>query len=210
MPYPFLKRFVDIVGAVVCLALASPIFLISAIAIKIDSRGPIFADTPARVGKGSKLFKLYKFRSMVKNAHKLLKKDLKIYDHYKKNNFKIKTDSDPRITRVGKILRKTSIDEIPQFINILKGEMSLVGPRAFYVEELAEQQKRFPETRELVKISLTVKPGLSGPWQVSGRSAVDFPDRIKLDAEYAKKKSFLTDMVILIKTIPAVLKGEGN
>jgi lipopolysaccharide/colanic/teichoic acid biosynthesis glycosyltransferase len=201
---------IDIVGSLIGLVLLSPLFLIIAAAIKIDSSGPVFADIPTRVGKDNKVFKMYKFRSMVKNAHRLLKKDARIYDHYKSNSFKIKTDYDPRITHIGKILRKTSIDEIPQLINILRGEMSLVGPRAFYVEELKEQQGHFPQTRELVKISLIVKPGLTGPWQVSGRSAIDFPDRVRLSAQYVKQQSILTDLGILLKTIPAVFRGEGN
>jgi len=210
MLYRFTKRLIDIVGSLVGLVLLSPLFLIVAAAIKLDSKGPVFADIPTRVGKDNKVFKMYKFRSMIKNAHKLLKKDARIYDHYKSSSFKIKTDKDPRITRIGRILRKTSIDEIPQLINILKGEMSLIGPRAFFTEELEEQQSRFPQTRELVKISLTVKPGLTGPWQVSGRSAIDFPDRVRLDAQYVKQHSILTDLGILLKTIPAVFRGEGN
>jgi len=210
MLYRFTKRLIDIVGSLVGLVLLSPLFLIVAAAIKLDSKGPVFADIPTRVGKDNKVFKMYKFRSMIKNAHKMLKKDARIYDHYKSSSFKIKTDKDPRITRIGRILRKTSIDEIPQLINILKGEMSLIGPRAFFTEELKEQQSRFPQTRELVKISLTVKPGLTGPWQVSGRSAIDFPDRVRLDAQYVKQQSILTDLGILLKTIPAVFRGEGN
>jgi lipopolysaccharide/colanic/teichoic acid biosynthesis glycosyltransferase len=150
---------------------------------------------------------------MLEGAHTLLRKDpefKKLYKRYKKNSFKIKTDVDPRVTRVGRFLRRTSLDELPQLINILKGEMSLVGPRAFHTDELAQQQRRFPQTKKLIKTLLAVKPGLTGPWQVSGRSSVDFPERVKLDATYARQKSLLADFKIILKTIPAVIRGEGN
>jgi len=203
----------DFSGALIGLIVTAPLFLIIVIAIKLESDGPIFADIPERVGKEGKIFRMFKFRSMIKEAHNLLRSDpkfKKIYKQYKKNSFKVKTDTDPRITEVGRFLRKTSLDELPQLINVLKGEMSLVGPRAFHTDELTEQQKRFPETKTLVNKLLTVKPGLTGPWQVSGRSAIDFPERVKLDAGYAESESFLLDFKILLKTIPAVFKGEGN
>lgn len=213
MWYPFVKRVIDITGALVGLAIAVPLFLITAVVIKLSSPGPIFADIPERVGKDGVVFKMFKFRSMIKAAHSLLRSDSKFkkfYEQYKKNNFKIKTDHDPRITGVGRFLRKTSLDELPQLFNVLKGNMSLVGPRAFHTDEIKEQQKRFPETESFVKRLLTVKPGLTGPWQVSGRSSVDFPDRVRLDAYYAENKSFLVDLKILLKTISAIFKGEGN
>ena len=213
MNYFLVKRFLDVVGASVGLILFSPIFLLVALFIKLNSRGPMFADIPSRVGAGGKTFKMYKFRSMIVNAHDVLRKDPKykqLYEQYKKSNFKVSTDQDPRITKVGRFIRKTSLDELPQFINILKGDMSLVGPRAFHGDELEEQQQRYPETRKLVVELLGVKPGLTGPWQVSGRSSVDFPERVKLDAGYAKSNSVINDIKIILKTIPAVLKGEGN
>jgi len=165
------------------------------------------------VGKDGRVFKMYKFRSMVQKAHTILKSnpDFKnLYERYKKSNFKIRTDEDPRITRVGKFIRKTSLDELPQLINILLGEMSWVGPRAFHADELRQQQRRFPKNKKLVEASLTVKPGLTGPWQVAGRSAIDFPERVELDAAYAQKRSILADFKILLKTIPAIFRGEGN
>jgi lipopolysaccharide/colanic/teichoic acid biosynthesis glycosyltransferase len=213
MWYPFVKRVIDITGALVGLAIAVPLFLITAVVIKLSSPGPIFADIPERVGKDGVVFKMFKFRSMIKAAHSLLRSDSKFkkfYEQYKKNSFKIKTDHDPRITGVGRFLRKTSLDELPQLINILKGDMSLVGPRAFHTDEINEQQKRFPGTKTFVSKLLTVKPGMTGPWQVSGRSSVDFPDRVRLDAYYAENKSFLVDLKILLKTIPVIFKGEGN
>jgi len=213
MWYDFLKRVIDVIGASVFLVLTSPIFLFIAIAIKIDSEGPVFADIPERVGKEGKVFRMFKFRSMVQKAHDVLRTEpnfKKLYEQYKRNNFKIRTDEDPRITKIGRFIRKTSLDELPQLINILKGEMSLVGPRAFHTDELAQQQRRFPQTKKLIKTLLAVKPGLTGPWQVSGRSSVDFPERVKLDAAYARQKSLLADFKIILKTIPAVIRGEGN
>ena len=213
MNYFLAKRFLDIIGASVGLVLFSPIFLIVAVFIKLDSKGPIFADIPSRVGVGGKVFKMYKFRSMIANAHEVLRTDPKyknLYEQYKKGNFKVSTDQDPRITRVGRFIRKTSLDELPQLINILRGDMSLVGPRAFHVDELEDQQKKHLGTSKFVLQLLKVKPGLTGPWQVSGRSSVDFPERVKLDADYAKSNSVINDIKIILKTIPAVLKGEGN
>jgi len=209
----FLKRMVDILGSLLGIIVFFPIFVMVAIAIKLESPGPIFADMPSRVGREGKIFRMYKFRSMIKNAHEVLRTDKrfkKFYEEYKKNNFKIETDKDPRITKVGRFIRKTSLDELPQLINILKGEMSMVGPRAFHSDELKEQQNRYPNTRKLVKTLLGVRPGLTGLWQISGRSAIDFPKRVELDAEYARKRSIFRDLKILITTIPAVFRGEGN
>jgi len=209
--YFFVKRVLDIVLAIVLLVIFSPICLITAIAIKIDSpEGPILADVPPRVGKKGKSFKIYKFRSMIPNAHQLLRKDpkfKKLYEEYKKNSYKLKKD--PRITRVGNFIRKHSIDEIPQLINVLKGEMSVVGPRPYYFDELAEQQEKYPQTKRLVKQMLEVKPGITGLWQVSGRSNVNFKKRIALDARYAQQKNLLDDMLILLKSPWVVISGKG-
>ena len=209
--YFFIKRLLDMVLAIVLFVIFSPICLITAIAIKIDSpQGPILADIPPRVGKKGKRFKLYKFRSMVPDAHQLLRKDpkfKKLYEEYKKNSYKLRKD--PRITRVGGFIRKHSIDEIPQLINVLKGEMSVVGPRPYYFDELKEQQKKHPRTKELVKQMLEVKPGITGLWQVSGRSNVDFRKRIGLDARYAQQKNLLDDMLILLKSPWVVISGKG-
>ncbi len=213
MLYFFVKRVVDVTLSLVGIVLTTPLLLITAVAIKLESPGPVFADAPGRVGKEGEVFKMYKFRSMIKGAHEKLIKDPKFkdfYEKYKKNSFKIRTDEDPRITKVGKFIRKTSIDELPQLINVLQGDMSMVGPRAFHVDELDKQHKRFPHSKKYTKVAFTVKPGLTGPWQVSGRSRVDYPERIKLDASYARNKSIVYDFIILIKTVPAVLKGEGN
>lgn len=192
------------------LILLSPIFLLVAIAIKLDSPGPILADTPMRVGQHRKLFKMYKFRSMIANAHRILRTDpsfKKLYSEYKKSNYKL--TKDPRITPVGKIIRKYSLDELPQLINVLRGEMSLVGPRAYYPDELNEQQKNYPESQKYVDIILSGKPGLTGLWQVTGRSEIDFKKRVQMDTAYIQRKSVLYDLLIILKTVPAVISGRG-
>lgn len=209
--YNFVKRFIDVIGASALVIIFSPVFIISAIAIKLTSEGPVFADTPKRVGKNGKPFYAYKFRTMIPNAYNLLKTDpkyKKAYDEQQKSGiYKIKND--PRITPVGKILRKHSIDEIPQLLNVLKGEMSIVGPRPYYKEELAKQQDVYPGTEGMVKDVMTTKPGITGFWQVSGRSEVAFDKRIEMDAYYARKKSILLDFLILLKTPWVMLSGKG-
>ena len=210
MFYNITKRLIDIFGSIVGVIIFSPIFLITIIAIELDSPGPVLADTPKRVGKDGKEFKFFKFRSMIPNAHQLLHTDprfKKLLEQYKKSSFKL--HDDPRITRVGKFIRKHSIDETPQFLNVLRGEMSLVGPRAYYPFELEEQQKKYPQTKELVREVLQVKPGITGPWQVSGRSEINFDKRIEMDARYARRKSIVYDLIIIIKTPLAMITGKG-
>ena len=208
--YEFIKRLIDIVFSLFLLILFSPIILLIVLAIVLDSIGPILADTPERVGKSGRLFKMYKFRSMVQNAHEILRENPQyadLFNMYKKGSYKLKDD--PRITLVGRFIRKYSLDEIPQLVNILKGEMSLVGPRAYYPDELREQQKSYPETRDLVKVVLSVKPGLTGFWQVSGRSEINFDKRIQMDADYVHKRSILYDLYIILKTPWAMVSGKG-
>lgn len=208
--YELLKRFMDFVFSLVLTLLFLPVILIVALSIKLDSKGPILADTPERVGKNGRLFKMYKFRSMIENAHELLRENPKfseLYRNYKKSSYKLKDD--PRITRVGHFIRKHSLDEVPQFLNILMGDMSLVGPRAYYPDELREQQIKYPETRDAVKIVLSVRPGVTGYWQVSGRSEINFDKRIQMDAEYVKKRSVIYDIYIILKTPWAMISGKG-
>ena len=207
MLYDFAKRLTDILGSAVGLILLSPVLILVAFAIKLDSKGPVLADTPMRAGRNGKLFRIYKFRSMVQNAQEILENNPKLLAEYKKNSYKI--FNDPRVTKVGKIIRRFSIDEFPQFLNILIGEMSLVGPRAYYPYELEEQQKNYPTSRKYVKIILSGKPGLTGLWQVTGRSEINFDKRVKMDAKYVKKRSLFYDFWIMLKTIPAVLSGKG-
>lgn len=210
MFYDLFKRVFDIIFSIILLILFSPIILITIIAIKINSPGPIFADTPPRVGKNGKQFRMYKFRSMVQNAHDILTSDPKykhLFEEYKKSGYKLRND--PRITKVGRFIRKYSIDEMPQFINVLAGDMSIVGPRAYYQDELRDQQKKFPHTKDAVKIVLSVKPGITGVWQVTGRSDINFDKRIQLDADYAKKRSIWYDLYLVFRTPFAMLSGKG-
>jgi len=210
MLYSSIKRMIDVLGSIVLSILFLPLWILTALSIRLDSEGPVLADTPQRVGKNGKLFKLYKFRSMVINAHEKLRHDpklAKLYGEYKRNSYKLKED--PRVTRVGRFIRKHSLDEIPQILNVMKGEMSLVGPRPYYPDELTEQQRKYPHTRELVKIVLSAKPGITGHWQVSGRSEVNFDKRIKMDADYVKKRSLLLDITILLKSPWAMISGKG-
>lgn len=208
--YYIIKRIIDIAGSLVLTVIFMPIALVVMLAIKFDTPGPVLADTPERVGQSGKLFKLYKFRSMIINAHDMLRKDpklKKLYEQYKKNSYKLY--GDPRVTTVGKFIRKHSLDEIPQLLNVLKGEMSLVGPRPYYPDELDEQQRKYPHTKALVNIVLSAKPGVTGSWQVSGRSEVNFDKRIQIDAEYVAKKSILHDIVILLKSPIVMITGKG-
>src|SRR3989344_8769466 len=208
--YEITKRITDIIFSILLIIVFSPVILIVAIAIKLDSKGPIFADTPERVGKSGRTFKMYKFRSMVENAHDLLRQNPKftrLYQDYKHGSYKLKDD--PRITKVGRIIRKYSLDEVPQFFNILQGEMSLVGPRAYYPDELQEQQKKYPHTSGSVKIVLSVKPGVTGYWQVSGRSEINFDKRIEMDASYVRRRSIFYDLWIILKTPWAMISGKG-
>lgn len=208
--YEFTKRLMDIVFSLGLIMLFSPVILLVSIFIKLDSKGPVLADTPERIGKAGKTFKMYKFRSMVENAHEILRENpkfSKLYDQYKKGSYKLKDD--PRVTRMGHFIRKHSLDEVPQLLNILKGDMSLVGPRAYYPDELRDQQKKYPNTKDSVKVVLSVKPGLTGYWQVSGRSEINFDKRIEMDATYVKKRSIIYDLWIILKTPWAMISGKG-
>jgi exopolysaccharide production protein ExoY len=212
--YDIAKRTIDIVSSIFLLILFSPIMLITAIIIKITAPGPVLVEPEnshmRRIGKDGKIFRLYKFRSMPVNADNLLTKDprfKKLYNEYKRSSFKL--HEDPRVTKFGKFIRKYSIDETPQFFNVLKGDMSLVGPRPYHADELTEQQKIYSGTEKYVKETQTVKPGITGYWQVSGRSDINFDKRIQMDALYAKKKSLLMDIFIIFKTPFVMISGKG-
>lgn len=206
----YVKRIVDIAASLMLLIIFLPIAVIVALVIKLDTPGPVFADTPPRVGKNGKGFKMYKFRSMIVNAHNLLHEDprfKKLYEEYKKSSYKLYHD--PRITRSGKYIRKHSLDEVPQLLNVLRGEMSLVGPRAYYPDEIEEQLKKFPGARPHMDKVLSVKPGITGYWQVYGRSEVHFDERIKMDAVYVEKMSLWYDIKIIFRTPWAMISGKG-
>ncbi|PIU74519.1 exopolysaccharide biosynthesis protein [Candidatus Roizmanbacteria bacterium CG06_land_8_20_14_3_00_34_14] len=206
----FPKRVIDIVGAIFLLILFLPLSLLISILIKIDSVGPVFADVPERIGEKGKKFKMYKFRSMINNAHFLLRTDprfKKLFDEYKRSSYKLLND--PRVTKIGKFIRRHSIDEIPQLFNVLKGEMSIVGPRAYYPDELENQLSKYPHTKKLVTQVLSVKPGVTGLWQVTGRSEINFDKRITIDADYVKNMSLWNDLKIMLLTPIIMISGRG-
>ncbi len=196
--YEICKRTIDIIGAGLGLILLSPIIAVVACAVKFTSKGPVFF-SQKRVGKNGELFEMYKFRSMVVNAEEL-KENLEEQNEMSGPMFKIKDD--PRITKVGKFIRKTSIDELPQLWNILKGDMSLVGPRPSLPKEV-EQFDNWMFKR------LSVRPGLTCYWQVSGRNNIDFEDWMKLDVKYVEERNFWIDIKLIFKTV-FVLFGDKN
>lgn len=215
IPFGAGKRILDVVTALVLAVLFLPFWLIIPLMIFTEDLisylkgkggfGQILYTQP-RVGKNSRPFKILKFRSMIADADDLLWKDPKyqnLREEYKKQDWKL--ENDPRVTRVGRLLRKLSIDEFPQVFNVLAGDMSVVGPRAYRPHELVIQQKKYPETKKLIEIALRAKPGITGLWQVSGRNDVPFDKRISIDAEYAKRRSLTEDLWILIKTPKAML-----
>ncbi len=193
-----LKRALDVTGAAVALVLLSPVMAATALAIVIDDPGPVFY-RQVRVGKWGRTFRCFKFRSMYVNADQM-KKELIEQNEADGPVFKIKND--PRITRVGRFIRKFSIDELPQLINVLRGEMSLVGPRPPLPSET--DQYALHQRRRLDAV-----PGITGLQQVSGRSDLDFHTWVELDLQYIAEQSFWKDLLILLKTIPAIVSGKG-
>ena len=196
--YEISKRAIDIIGAGSGLLLLSPVIVIVACAIKFTSKGPIFF-SQKRVGKNGELFDMYKFRSMVVNAEEL-KEKLAHQNEMSGPMFKMKDD--PRVTKVGKFIRKTSLDELPQLCNVLKGDMSLVGPRPSLPKEVAQFEKWMYKR-------LSVKPGLTCFWQVSGRNNIDFEDWMKLDIKYVDERNIWIDIKLIFKTV-LVLFGDKN
>jgi lipopolysaccharide/colanic/teichoic acid biosynthesis glycosyltransferase/GT2 family glycosyltransferase len=193
-----IKRAVDIVGALIGLTLSAPLVPVITLAIKLDSKGPVLY-RQERVGEGGRVFRMYKFRSMLDGAEEMLDELVDI-EEWPSPALKIRDD--PRVTQVGRILRRTSLDEIPQFWNVLRGDMSLVGPR--------------PEEVRVVRLytdwhrhRLATKPGMTGPMQVNGRGNLPLDDRVQLEIEYIEDYSLLTDIMMLLKTIPAILLGRG-
>ena len=194
-----LKPIVDVVLSGCALLALSPVFAITALLIKLEDRGPIFFQQK-RVGRDGALFGMWKFRSMVPNADKL--KDQLIAQNEMKGGITFKMKNDPRITRVGRFIRKYSVDELPQFWNVFVGDMSLVGPRPAVPREV---QQYLVEDR----LRLLARPGLTCFWQVGGRSGIDFDGQVELDVRYIQSESLWLDIKLLFKTIPAVLKGDG-
>jgi exopolysaccharide biosynthesis polyprenyl glycosylphosphotransferase len=193
-----IKKLIDFTFSIIILIIISPLFPLIAILIKIDNNGPVFF-TQERVGLNKRLFKLIKFRTMVVNAEEL-KKFIEKDNEISGPVFKIKKD--PRLTRIGKFLRRSSLDELPQFINVLKGDMSLVGPRPPLMSEVVQYELKN-------RRRLSMKPGITCIWQISGRNNIPFDKWMELDLEYIDNWSLQTDFEILLKTIPAVIQGVG-
>jgi lipopolysaccharide/colanic/teichoic acid biosynthesis glycosyltransferase len=191
------KRCLDVSICVALLPIVVPILLLCVLAIRLDSPGPAFF-AQLRTGKGGRRFRMWKLRTMVQDADRLKAK----YAHLNELSYPdFKISNDPRITRVGRVLRKTSLDELPQIVNVLSGEMSLVGPRP---TSFSAATYRLWHTARL-----EVKPGITGLWQVSGRNELDFDDRLRLDVAYIRNRSFGLDLAILIRTIGSVVSGRG-
>ena len=198
--YDFFKRAFDIVVSLVATIVLSPVILILAIAVKVDDpQGKVFF-AHKRVGKNGREIKILKFRSMVHNAEELIEQFTPEQKEEYYKNFKL--DNDPRITKLGNFLRKTSLDELPQLLNIFFGDISLVGPRPV----LERETQLYGKDRSLL---LSVKPGLTGYWAVNGRSTTDYDERIQLELYYVRNRSFWLDIKIIFKTFTAVFKGEG-
>lgn len=200
--YLFAKRFLDISTALFALVIFSPIFLvISLFYLFGDNKGPVFYQQ-RRIGQNHEEFGIYKFRSMVVNAEEKLYADKELYAKFVENGYKLPTEEDPRITKFGAFIRKTSLDELPQFINILIGDMSIIGPRPVVERELVEYGNRVDEF-------LSVKPGAMGLWQASGRSEIQYPERADLEISYVEHANLWFDFKILFMTVLAIFKGDG-
>lgn len=197
--YDFVKRVFDIVWSLIGLIVLSPVFIILSILVKATSEGPVFF-AHKRVGKGGKTIKIYKFRSMVTNAEELIRQFTPEQKAEYEKNFKL--ENDPRITKVGNFMRKTSLDELPQLINILKGDISIVGPRPV----MDVETKIYGNYRNML---LSVKPGLTGFWAANGRSHTTYTRRRAMEIYYVKNRSVLLDLKIIFKTFISVFKREG-
>ena len=195
------KRILDIISSVFLMIIFSPIFLLTSILVKITSPGPIFFKRK-RVTKGNKEFWMYKFRSMYTgdNDKRLRENYPELWKKYKDGGWKLPMSEDPRITPIGKIIRASSVDEFPQLVNVLKGEMSLVGPRAYREEELQEYEKKYLTTKKYIDDIRSVKPGITGLWQTSGRNELNFEQRAKLDSKYIRNQSIRQELLIILKT----------
>jgi lipopolysaccharide/colanic/teichoic acid biosynthesis glycosyltransferase len=209
---PIFKRIVDLILATVLIILLSPLFILSAILVILDGTGgSILSTSPKRLGRNGKRFRMLKFRSMIPNAHNIIKQK-KFRDLRRRQMsgcFKIDGSTDPRITRSGRVLRFFDLDELPQFFNVLRGEMSIVGPRPYIEEEVRMLINRNPELQKSFALITSVRPGITGLWQVSGRNDLLMSDRIRLDVQYVKNKSILKDLLIMLKTPWVIMIRKG-
>ncbi len=200
------KRILDIILASGFIVVFSPVYIITAIAIFVsDFHSPIYSQI--RIGKDKKPFKFYKFRSMVINADEILFNNKELLEQIRSGTNKIKDD--PRITKVGKFIRKYSIDEFPQMFNVLKGDMSFIGPRALRPDEFEKYEQKGDKQKAKLEKLVSVRPGITGYWQVNGRSNIDFDKRMDMVSYYVDNLSFKFDVEILLKTPKAVIAGDG-
>jgi len=211
MFYLLIKRFFDITISICLIIILLPLFVVVSFAIWIEDRGPVFAESPMRIGKDGKKFFMYKFRSMIPNAYNKLMNDSK-YEKKKKESFHHSNKvpcSDELVTNVGRIIRRTDIDEIPQLLNVIKGEMSLVGPRPLYDDELVRHFKKYPQDKKIMEEILKIRPGMTGIWQVSGRNMVPLHERLNMEYNYVKHLNLVTDLKIIFKTPYVIFTRKG-
>lgn len=199
VPYKIVKRTADVALSSIALVILLPVFALIAFLIKLESKGTVFFKH-TRIGKDGKIIKIYKFRSMVENAEDLIKEFTPEQMKEYKENYKL--ENDPRITKIGNFLRKTSLDELPQLINILKGDLSIIGPRPVVAEEL----KKYGTN---IKKFLSVTPGLTGYWAANGRSCISYEQRMQMELFYIDNLSFKMDFKVFFKTIESVVKRKG-
>lgn len=212
MFYPIFKRIGDILISLILIIIFLPFLLLVSLIIKFNDGGEIFLHDPRRIGLNGKEFFMYKFRTMIPNAHEEMLNNPKYKEKKKiwlKNAGKLKVKDDPRITWIGKILRRTDMDELPQLFNVFKGDMSLVGPRPSYHFELERYLKKNPEKEILITTIWSVKPGMTGLWQVSGRNSIPLSERFEIDAQYAHDYDIILDLGILLQTPYVVLTRKG-
>ncbi|HBR2681625.1 TPA: sugar transferase [Klebsiella pneumoniae] len=202
LTYRISKRCFDYITSALCIVIISPVIIAVAIAIKMTSKGSVLY-CQRRIGKHGKEFNMYKFRTMVFNAEELLKDKIEKDSVFRSEWERYQSvANDPRITKIGKILRRTSLDELPQLINVLKGDMSIVGARPITSEQVAMLDEAF-------QYYILSRPGLTGMYQINGRNNLTFKQRVEMDTKYIKEKSFMLDMIIIIKTFRAVISGDG-
>ena len=206
MLYRIVKRIFDLIVSTILWVLTSPLMLVVAVLIKLSDGGEVFVGTPVRYGLDGKSFFMYKFRTMIPNAHEIAMSNGNMKDSLLSNH---KLKGDIRVTRIGRILRNTDLDELPQLINVMLGHMSMVGPRPYYHDEIKHHLEQYPEDQMYFNDIFSVKPGLTGIWQVSGRNEIPFRKRLKMESQYALNPCILNDIYILLKTPWVVLTRKG-
>lgn len=210
--YKAIKRVFDIVLSIVFLLLFSPLLLLATLLIFLTDRKGVFVKEPLRYGLGGKEFRMFKFRTMIPDAHMELlgnPKYAKLKSKWEGNSNKLRVNEDPRVTWIGRILRKTDIDELPQLLNVLIGQMSLVGPRPTYKTEIEAHLKKYPKDEKYLKDVFLVRPGITGIWQVSGRNKISLHKRLSMEVEYAQNLNLIDDVKIFLKTPKVVLTRGG-